>query len=264
MDKDAATVPVEEPKQTRQIMPLNKGKPSVYIPKDLSVVLSAKAFTQLFAWAYATRLEVSCLGIVSKKGYVFTVQEFFLVDQVSTGAHTDMNPEALAKLVESLHASGRDDDGQKLRCWAHSHPGSMGTFWSTTDKETARTLVSDYLVSIVVGAGFEVRARLDLGSPVAVTIDQIPVYWIPSSVVHDWDEVQKEVSKKVIEDPLFCTPVKEGQKTLEQIDAEESYCVVCDGWHERGQCPFKEMYGLGLHDCLGVPDLDPTCWNTPF
>ena len=71
-------------------------------------------------------------------------------------------PDVVGKLVEKLMSDGKQEEARSIRAWAHSHPG-MKCFWSQTDDATCRRLVSDYLVSIVVSSGYEVRCRIDLG-----------------------------------------------------------------------------------------------------
>mgnify|MGYP001312202872 CR=1 FL=1 len=264
MDNDRPAVPPDKEEQVPCQMPITKGKPTVFIPRDLAVVLSAKAFTQLFGWAYTTHLEISCLGTVSRKGRTFEVEEFFLLDQVSTGVHTELDPEALARLVESLRAAGSAARAQALRCWAHSHPGNMGTFWSTTDDDTARLLAGDCLVSIVVSGGFSIRARIDLGGPLPVAIDNVAVLWRPSESLPGWGEFREEVGKRVKEvRPFFAAHPRHPVGKDSDADRDE-YCVYCDGWHEKGKCPFRDMYSLEGREQSPEKLPDPAVWDPWF
>ena len=119
------------------------------LAQDIAVVLSKDAFAQLFGYAYATSQEISCLGVVNREGSIFRIERFYLVEQEGNGAHTEIKPESLAKLVERLMSEGKRDEATSIKTWAHSHPG-MKCFWSRTDDATCRRLVSDCLVSIVV------------------------------------------------------------------------------------------------------------------
>jgi len=62
----------ERPKESRidsHGIPLGPSKQvEVTLPKDLIVVLTQVAFSQLFGYAQATELEVSLLGIVDRDG----------------------------------------------------------------------------------------------------------------------------------------------------------------------------------------------------
>lgn len=50
---------------------LNK-QTQVTLPADLAIVISRKAFSQLFGYAEATQLEVSLLGVVDRDASTFT------------------------------------------------------------------------------------------------------------------------------------------------------------------------------------------------
>jgi len=91
----------------------------VTLPKDLTVVLSQTAFSQLFGYAGATELEVSLLSIVERDGSTFTAREFFLVPQRGRHSHTETDPAAIGELIERLMLDGRSEDARKIRCWAY-------------------------------------------------------------------------------------------------------------------------------------------------
>ena len=140
------------------------------------MVLSQQAFGQLFAYAQLADGEMSCLGVVRREGPgLFLVEKFYLVEQSSSSAHTEMEPEAVGRLVEGLLAEGKAAEARALKCWAHSHPG-MKCFWSGTDERTCRHLVTDYLISLVVAEGFELLCRLDVGGDLPFIVDGVPVY----------------------------------------------------------------------------------------
>jgi proteasome lid subunit RPN8/RPN11 len=178
-------------------LPISKPeKLSCFLPEDLKVVLAKEAFDQLFGYAYATHSEISCLGSVRREGNVFVVERFYLVKQDGSSAHTEMEPSAIAELVEQLLSQGKAEEARSIKCWAHSHPG-MNVFWSKTDDDTCRLLASDYLVSLVVSDNFPIRARLDMAVPLRVTVDNVPVF---CEVVADKvkiAEYEKEVAEKV-------------------------------------------------------------------
>ena len=123
-------------------IPLGPAKQiQVTLPADLFIVISRNAFGQLFGYAQATQLEVSLLGIVDRDGSTFTVREFFLVPQSGATSHTETDPAAIGELIERMIDEGRADDVRKIRCWAHSHPGTE-VFWSRTDDGMCRLLAA--------------------------------------------------------------------------------------------------------------------------
>ena len=69
------------------------------IPNHLAVVLTPKAFGQLFSYAYATQMEVCLLGVVDREGSVFKVREIFLVAQHGASVHTETDPVTIAAAI---------------------------------------------------------------------------------------------------------------------------------------------------------------------
>ena len=234
-------------------IPLGPSKQvEVTLPKDLIVVLTQTAFSQLFGYAQATELEVSLLGIVERDGSTFTVCEFFLVPQRGAHSHTETDPAAIGELIERLMMEGRSNDAKKLRCWAHSHPG-MDVFWSHTDDDNCTRLCSDWLVSIVVSDGFKTRCRLDVASPVPVTFDCLPVFVespIEQSVM---DACKKEVAEKIKPMPFLGFGKTNKQKKEDNMSRPADhgvelieYCDECGSHHAENECPmrFESSYEL--------------------
>ena len=205
------------------------------VPDDLAVVLSQEAFHQLFGYAYATASEICCLGTVKQEGPVFKIEKFYLVDQKGSCAHTELDQAAVGLLVEKLLSEGRAEEARSMKVWAHSHPG-MDVFWSHTDDETCRNLVTDYLVSLVVSNDFAIRARIDLVGPVPFTIDNVPVLYETPVDQAALEEYAEEVKEKLKREPSLFLVGKheevEGQRVL-----FEDYCEACGNWHEEGKCP---------------------------
>jgi hypothetical protein len=113
-------------------------------------------------------------------------------------AHTEMEPSAIAEMVEQLLSQGKAEEAKAIKCWAHSHPG-MSVFWSKTDDITCRLLASDYLVSLVVSDDFAIRARIDTSAPLAFTVDQVPVFCEVRTDQAKLEQYAKEVAEKVKE-----------------------------------------------------------------
>jgi hypothetical protein len=157
-------------------LPISQQKPRCELRCEVAVVLSRQAFGQLFSYAHLADGEMSCLGVVRRKAPgLFLVERFYLVEQASSAAHTEMEPEAVGKLVEGLLGQGKGAEARAIRCWAHSHP-RMKCFWSGTDEKTCRHLTTDYVISLVVAEGFELLCRLDVGGDLPFTVDGVPVY----------------------------------------------------------------------------------------
>jgi proteasome lid subunit RPN8/RPN11 len=211
-----------------------EGQFSVSVSEDLKVILTREAFAQLFGYVYATEMEVSCLGDVVQEGSVFKITKFYLLKQAGSPAHTEMLPEAVAELAESIHKTG---ETCQLRAWAHSHPG-MGLFWSQTDEATCRTLVSDYLISLVVGKGFSVRCRIDLSGPIALTLDHVPVLYETAIDETLLKTCREEVKQKLSAASPLGMLFEDGY-SLNSLFSQDNdrFCERCGNWHAPGKCP---------------------------
>jgi len=115
--------------------------------------------------------EISGLGIVVPEDGNLRITELFLLDQVVTGTTTDLNPEAVAKLMCDIIEKGLPVGGLKL--WWHSHC-NMSVFWSGTDHETIRTLGDNWAVSLVGNKKGEYLARVDVYAPIRLAVDNLP------------------------------------------------------------------------------------------
>jgi hypothetical protein len=216
-------------------LPLSGGTVDCTLRCDVAVVLSRQAFGQLFSYAYLADGEMSCLGVVRREEPgVFVVEKFYLVEQASSAAHTEMEPEAVGRLVEGLLAEGKAEEARAIKCWAHSHPG-MKCFWSGTDEKTCRHLVTDYLVSLVVAEGLELLCRLDVGGDLPFTVDGVPVYVdydFPSGKEMEAyaGEVQAKVKPAVKNLEAFLgglTPI-----SLEEVGTDHGVCTYPCGEEE--------------------------------
>jgi len=226
---------------------LSEGKDQTCsIPGDLAIVLSQEAFTQLFGYAYATPLEISCLGVVKKDGPVFRIERFHLVRQTSSTGHTELDNEAVTALIEGLIGEGARDEVTRLKCWAHSHPG-FKCFWSKTDDETCARLVTDWLVSLVVSHEFAVRARIDVGGAVPFAIDQVPVFAETAIDKALLANLRAEARQLVVEGLPLLRRLGAATKEAKPPVAEE-YCDLCGSWHPGDQCPFDDWPSAGWDD----------------
>ena len=223
-------------------------KIQVSIPDDVAVVLSKEAFEQLFGWAYATSLEISCLGSVNRRGNQFFIGRFHLLRQSGSFAQTELDPEAVQELMERLLTGGKSGEARSLKCWAHSHPG-MEVFWSTTDERTCQLLASDYLVSLVVSSNYAIRCRIDSATPFPVSFDQVPVYYEMSEDAQAMKKYGEEVKSAVVERisriPEKNNTYPRGKDVFDAVD----YCEYCGNFHGVGECPVKDMYMMpGMDD----------------
>lgn len=166
-----------------------------------TVWLAPEVDQRLRAWTEIAAGEFSALGMVEETDGGFVVTKIFLPKQTCGAADTELDQAAVAQLLTELDASGEDISG--LRLWAHSH-ADFKVFWSGTDEGTVRQLANgEWTLALVVNKAGERRCRLDLWTPVHVTLDELPV-----SVFHEDLGLRADCER------LFAERVKEVQSSL--------------------------------------------------
>ena len=156
------------------------------------------AHEKLWAWTRMAKGEVSMLGLVEDGLGGPAITDLFLVRQSCSSASTDMDQDAVGKLLFDLGAAGME--GQ-LRAWVHSH-AAMDVFWSRTDDGTIEGLGGEpYIVSVVVNKKGDVKARLDVFKPVRFVIDDVPVKMrVPDMGLEE--QWRREFEEKVAESTM--------------------------------------------------------------
>lgn len=142
--------------------------------------------------------EVSGLGRVQKTtNGDLMVTKVYLLDQENTGSSTDLDEDAVAKLMYE----SREDEGD-LNFWWHSHV-NMGVFWSGTDMETIRQFGKNgYLLSTVFNKKNEHRTSYFQGGNdflPELFVDNIPTNfsYLPSEEQYDeWEANFKAKCKR--------------------------------------------------------------------
>ena len=145
-------------------------------------------------WADAADGEVSGLGLVENEDGKMVVRDVYILEQECSGSDTEIDPEAIAKLMTELLQNGKDPG--KLKFWWHSHV-NMGCFWSGTDDECAETLSSEFAFSTVVNKKGESKTRLDLYNPFRITVDNIRLLEIVPEDENLKKQCEQDVKDKV-------------------------------------------------------------------
>lgn len=141
----------------------------------LQITMAAQAREKIRYWTEATTLEVSGLGLVDRVAGGFLITDVFLVEQTSTSSGTELDNEAVARLLMELDKQGIDTG--KLKFWYHSH-AQMDVFWSGTDEACIQELggeQGEYFVSLVTNRKGDVLLRCDIYRPFRATFDQLPL-----------------------------------------------------------------------------------------
>ncbi len=162
-----------------------------------TLYIRPEALKKIHYYTEAADGEVSGLGTVTRndKGE-YLIDRVFLLEQESSSGDTELDPEAISKLMTDM-MKDKEDPG-KLKFWWHSH-GSMGVFWSSTDDECAETLSKEYAFSLVVNKDKQLRCRLDLYAPFRITFDGVKVRELIPDDPQMKAECEKEVKEKVKE-----------------------------------------------------------------
>jgi len=192
---------------------------------DIKIQVDALAFVKLMTWVELAKGEVSAIGLVESLPGILRVTDFVLLDQVCTSTETELDPKAIAQLMQDV------EDPSMLRCWAHSH-ADMKVFWSGTDEETIAGLSNDeWMLSLVVNKNHDAMMRLDVYSPAHIHVDDVVWelrYDVPMETKADW---KKQFKDKVTEAPDFrlnLQPITDLPELEEDLDMWEDY-------HEFGQ-----------------------------
>lgn len=136
----------------------------------IKIQVDAVAMQKLWLWADIAKGEFSCLGLVddirdANTGAVtaLVVTDFILIKQQSSSDETELSQAAVAELLVDLEVKGIN--GNKLRCWAHSH-GDLSVFWSGQDDRCIEGLANgEYVLSLVVNKQRDSMMRLDQYHP---------------------------------------------------------------------------------------------------
>ena len=113
---------------------MSKEKENVRSSKldEIEVIIAPEVYQKVMYWVNKSKVEISGFGKVEFNGTQLLVTEAYLLDQENTSSTTDINADAMAKLMYE----SRDDAGH-LNWWWHSHV-NMDVFWSGTDRSTIR------------------------------------------------------------------------------------------------------------------------------
>lgn len=151
---------------------LKVGYPRITLAHDANQRINA--FTKIASGEYSLMGEVEERTDTTGKVTGLHISRVHFIEQVNTKANTELDDEGLAKLVVAME-NEEEDSTMRLRAWIHSH-GTQATFWSPTDMDTIRKLLTSsegYLVSIVVNKAGDVRCRLDTYAPIPFSVDEI-------------------------------------------------------------------------------------------
>lgn len=120
------------------------------------VIIKEEVYDKIMFWVEQCPDEVSGFGkVITLPNGDFMVTEAYLIDQDVGAAHTDIDGQALAKLMYET----RNEPGD-LRYWFHSHV-NMQVFWSGTDTATIKQLGGNgWIIATVFNKRHEHRTTI--------------------------------------------------------------------------------------------------------
>lgn len=133
--------------------------------KQVVVRFEEKVWLQQKYFVEKASGEISWLGIVEDRGMnsdderVFDITEIFLLEQECSGARTEIDSGAIARLLGKLGPEKAD----KLLYWGHSHV-NMAVQWSGTDEIQITNFKNDssgFIISYVYNKKEEFNKRID-------------------------------------------------------------------------------------------------------
>lgn len=155
----------------------------------VKVFIEKHAWAKMHGWCKAAQSEVSGWGVVYKdEDGNFVVYDVFLPKQQCSSGYTDIDDDAAARLRFKKYRGGKGIPMDHWRFWWHTHY-NFGTFWSGTDNNTVRTLLTkngtakaqEFLISLVINQAGHWLCRADYLYPTHMTVDQIQVWLLPNS-----------------------------------------------------------------------------------
>ena len=141
-------------------------------PVPAALRFTPEAYARLRLYVELCPSEIGGLGEVRQEGDALLVTELFLLDQWVSPSETELDPEAVLRLLHRCLEEGRDPAA--LRLWWHSH-AEHEVEWSETDEATIRGFGAESLIALVTNKAGDLLCRCDTWVPERRTVDGIPV-----------------------------------------------------------------------------------------
>lgn len=133
---------------------------------------TAETYARLRLYVELCPSEIGGLAEVRAEGDGLLVTALCLLDQRVSSSETELQPEAVLRLLHQCLEEGRDPAA--LRLWWHSH-AEHEVEWSETDEATIQGFGAASLISLVTNRAGDVLCRWDTWQPERSTVDGIPV-----------------------------------------------------------------------------------------
>lgn len=206
--------------------------------------------TKMLGYAQATVEEISGVGAIEKIDGLLVVTQIYLLEQECSSVTTEINSDALGKLMLDLVKQGKEAN---LKLWWHSH-ASMDTFWSKTDDDTGRIISkADWAFRVVINRNDQIKVSADVNEPFPHTVHDLNLKIYNPGEKEIYKECRKEVKEKVkIKQIKKDFPERAGKRKrkVKQMDIFEygafddglMYCCYCGNilLNDEKICPMCE------------------------
>lgn len=193
---------------------------------DVCIQIDVMAWMKWLYWVEIAQGEVSGLGVVEEHPGLLRITDFVLLEQVCSDAETELDPRAIAELMQDI------DDPSRLRCWIHSH-ADMGVFWSRTDESTIAGLSNGtWLLSMVVNKAHQSLLRLDQFNPTHMYIDNVQWQLYFDAAKKDQSKWKKQFSDRVQEYPMVSLGLRQAYDPRLVTEEEFQEEMEVFGWEE--------------------------------
>lgn len=151
---------------------------------NYKVQIQQEVYDKIMFWVHKSPVEVSGMGKVQFIDGLPVVTEAYLVEQENSASDTELDGQALAKLMFQTK-----DDAGHLNFWWHSHV-NMGVFWSATDWQAIKQLGSKgWVVATVFNKKAEQRTCIyqggsDIFPPILSDEIDLEIYSPASQELH--------------------------------------------------------------------------------
>ena len=154
------------------------------------------ALQRIFAYALASDIEVSGLGIIKAEPpfwpeCLFITDNLYLPKQEGSAGQTELDSDALLSFTHQLTVAGKNVS--QYRLWWHSHVGGA-VFFSFQDTSTINALAKTwpFVVALVVNHHAEARCRV-----ISRTSDLELEFVLPKPNQATLEACKQEVAQKV-------------------------------------------------------------------
>lgn len=226
----------------------------------MKIILKPEVNAEIEYYVAKSNVEISGLGrckLIDDNTIV--VNKVYLLEQENGPTATDIDPDAVAKLMyESM--SDEEEHGE-LNFWWHSHV-NMGVFWSGTDTDTIKQFGENgYLIATVFNKKKEMRSAAYYKAT-----DTMPVMFIDNIdtaitnpdfklLESQWEIEFNTKAKTKVYTPVYQHKTKNQKKAEKKAAAAAGVTTQDDfnsmGWDDEGGWVPKDWSNYGNGDSYG-------------